>query len=101
MAKVDVIAKASGELEEAVLELMQFVKLCESLDPDSEQPWIALVGGIARKVDLAAHAYVSEIHVSALPHLRDLDRLHVNGGMGAVAPMVTQKAAGQLGSTRT
>jgi len=100
MAKVDVITKAGDQLEEAVLELMQLVKLCRGLDERDEHPWLFVLGRMADRVNLEAHAYLSEVHVHALPHLRDLDSLSAKGGMGAVAPMVTKVMAGQLAPSR-
>lgn len=101
MAKVDVITKAGNQLEEAVLELSQLVKMCRALDELDEQPWLFVLGRMGDRVELEAHAYMSEIHVSAMPHLRDLDAIAGKGGMGAMAPMVTKVMAGQSAHSRT
>lgn len=100
MAKADVITKSGNELEESVLELMQLVKLCRSLDALDEHPWLYVMGRHADRVEAAAEAYVVDVNTVALPHLRDLDSFAAKGGMGAVAPMVTRVTPGQSTSSR-
>lgn len=101
MADANVIAAASTVLEERALALMSFVEVCEGLDSDAEHRWVYVVGGLSRAVHEAVQDYLSAVHQHALPHLRDLAAItRPNGGMGAMAPMGTQKADGQLVNTR-
>lgn len=88
MANADVIADAGGELEDAVLELMSLVRLCESLDESQGPPWLHLVGTMARRVDEAVQAYIKGVNRDAMPYVRDMQAL-TKGGMGAPAPMAT------------
>jgi hypothetical protein len=62
---------------------------------------VYVVGGLARALEEAVQAYVVAVNHRAMPHLRDLAAItRPNGGMGAMAPMGTQKADGQLINTR-
>lgn len=101
MADADVICAAGSVLEEKSLALMSFVEVCDQLDEESRHRWLFVVGGLARAVDEAVQAYMGAVHQHALPHLRDLASLtKPNGGMGAMAPMGTKVADGQLISSR-
>lgn len=101
MADANVIAAAGTVLEEKVLVLTSFVEVCEGLDEESDHRWVWVVGMLSRAVHEAVQDYLSAVHQHALPHLRDLAAItRPNGGMGAMAPMGTQKADGQLANTR-
>lgn len=100
MAAVDVIATSSGVLEEKLLELRLMVEVFDSLaGDDSPPPWVFLVKKQVAQVDEAARAFAQDVYRHAMPHLRDIAN-HANGGMGAVAPMVTKVIAGQSAHTR-
>lgn len=100
MAAVDVIAAASGELEEKMMELRLMAEVFVDLAGDQSPPsWVFVVMQRVQAADEAAQAFVSEVYRHAMPHLRDLAS-HANGGMGAVAPMVTKVIAGQSAPTR-
>lgn len=100
MAAVDVIATASTELEKKLLELRLMVDVFGELAGDqSPPPWLFVVQQRVVAVDEAAQAFASEVYRHAMPHLRDIAS-HANGGMGAMAPMVTTVIAGQSPRTR-
>ncbi|WP_382324856.1 hypothetical protein ACFJGX_17515 [Hydrogenophaga sp. UC242_50] len=101
MAMADVITKAGNQFEESLRELVQLIKLCRTLDVEEEQAWLLTVGRLVDRVELEAHAYMSEVHVTALPYLRDLDSFAAKGGMGAVAPMATRVLDRQSDQSRT
>lgn len=97
MAAVDVIATASTELEKKLLELRLMVDVFGELAGDQSPPsWVFVVQQRVDAVDQAAQAFASEVYRHAMPHLRDI----ANGGMGAMAPMVTTVIAGQSPRTR-
>ncbi len=100
MAAVDVIATSAGVLQDKVLELALMAKVFEELAGDQSPPaWVYVVLQRVTEVDEAVQTFVSDVYRHAMPHLRDLAS-HANGGMGAVAPMVTKVIAGQSAATR-
>ncbi|QHE76546.1 hypothetical protein [Hydrogenophaga sp. PBL-H3] len=121
MADADVIATTGGALEDAMLQLTYFVKVCDSLDRDSECPLVFVMGNMVREVNVAMEAYLTAVNTRALPLLRDMASLtKANGvtppaavqayadrnglppgGMGGVPPMVTKVMAGQSAPSRT
>lgn len=101
MADADVIAAAGASLESAVFELTSLMEVCRGLDQGGEAPWVSLLGGMVDRVDRASQDYLTGVNTRALPHLRDLAAAtRPNGGMGAVAPMVTKVFAGQSAPSR-
>lgn len=71
----DALAAGRSELEDRALALMSFVRVCQSLDDDANHAWVYALGRLAYALDRAVQAYL----------------VPPNGGMGAMAPMVTQK----------
>lgn len=91
MAAIDVISKAGFELEDAVLELTNFIEVCQSLDGDNPPPWLSFVGFRVSAIHATSQAYQLAVHQHALPHLRDLaNASKPRGGMGGT-PMSTQR----------
>lgn len=91
MAGIDVIWKASGDLESAVLELRNLVDVCESIDTDNPPPWLYAVSTRVGVIHDASQAYLQAVHQHALPHLRDLaNASKSSGGMGGT-PMPPQR----------
>lgn len=101
MAKADLIAESIVEVEQEMLELQQLVQAFDDLAGDSScPPWLFAVHTRVRSLQATVDELGTVVRREALPHLRDLDRA-TNGGMGAVATMVTKVAAGQLSPSRT
>lgn len=96
MAKADVIATSLVAVEDAVEDFKRLLSVFIELDDVPE--WVLVMHGNFAPVGKAMEELGRGVRRDVLPHLRDLDS--ANGGMGAVAPMVTKVIAGQSASTR-
>lgn len=104
MADADLIAKASTSVEHASVAYELAFELASLLDGlvDLEGSTGALVFALGKMADRASSA-ADIAHMSAL-RLQALiggDLPEASGGMGAVAPMVTEVSPGQSDPSRT
>lgn len=100
MAKADVIENAIASLNKVVEDEQFKVDVLMEVGGDEVPLAVLMLKESHYAVAHAVALLVRTVRENALPYLADLDRAG-NGGMGAVAPMVTTVMAGQSAPSRT
>lgn len=101
MAVADLIAEALVSLEEEATHLRILLDTFIEINPDQLPNWVDAVDTRYRPLESRLDALGDLIRRDALPPLRDMSAItKLNGGMGAVATMAAQKAAGQSITSR-
>jgi hypothetical protein len=75
MAGIDVITKSRIELDETIYDLVNLVKVCDSLNPDNPPDWLAMIFGRVLDLDRKIETYVSAVQEHAIPLLRDVAQI--------------------------
>lgn len=101
MATADHIAAALLALEDETTSFELLMEVFDSIAPDNTPPWLAVVSdrftSLKNRIDLIGDVVRRDV----LPLHRDMDSLaRSNGGMGAVAPMVTRVVDSQSINSR-
>lgn len=99
MAKADVIEQALKGLAEALFNHEIAEGALTEVGRDELPFSVLLLRRSHADVSKAAYALSRVVREHAIPYLADFDRV-ANGGMGAVAPMVTKVVAGQSTPSR-
>jgi hypothetical protein len=62
MANADVITKAQLELEEVTSDLVNLVKVCDSINPDNPPPWLLMFLGRVIDLEKKVETYMQAVH---------------------------------------
>lgn len=106
MAGIDIITKARGEAEFAMIDLALLMRVCDSINPNDPPDWLALLWTRVNDLEDKFKSYMDAVHEHAIPHLRDLQKATgvkatASGGMGAVAPMAAKRSGAEASGVRT
>jgi len=101
MAKADITFESLIRLEDEGADLRCLLDAFSELSADAPPSWLVAVQARADALYAALEDMGKVVRRDVLPFQRDLASItKPNGGMGAMAPMGTQKADGQLVNTR-
>ncbi len=99
MADADHIAAALIALEEESTQLELLMQVFEELAGDQIPAWVGVLATRIAPLTARIDAIGDIVRRDLLPLHRDMKTL-TRGGMGAVAPMVTEAVAGQFVTSR-
>lgn len=101
MADANHIAAALVALEEEATQLELLMQVFDELAGDQTPAWVAVLSTRITPLTARIDAIGDIVRRDLLPLQRDIQSLTRQGGMGAVAPMVTKAPVGQSITSRT